>query len=510
MRDSTPLHRSIPADPIHTHVPNLDRLIDGGLPRGGLILIMGFPGSGKSTLAQQIAFSAPKQGEKVLILTAISEPVEKLIEHVRPFQFFDASLIGGAITIYSLQVSPQSSIASLCDQILATASQTQPSLVVIDGFRGLQNIDPSPGATSQFLYEVGTTLGSLGITTVITSESNPRSTEIVPETITADILIGLHYGIDGLRQWRGIEVVKARGIASIPGIHCLNIDQTGAHIYLQLEERLGLYGDRTPMQATPDYLRRLAVPESPARATFDLPELDALINGGIPKGTSTILAGGSGTGKTLLSTYFALAGAREHEPVLFFSFRETIQQLLAKTAAFTLGYELHQRLLEDRYLTHIHYSSVNANADVVAECLVEAIERTGAKRVVIDSLGELERCVLRSRDPERLAGYLAALVELFDRYQATAIVTKETNKILATSLDFDVDPISATAENVLFLQQITHGTELVRVLSVLKMRRSAYQNGLREFRIAAPSGVSVLPLEESPGERLERFAFDRQ
>ncbi len=492
--------QSSPPVPISTGIPNLDQIIGGGIPRGGLVLIMGYPGSGKSTLAQQIAFAVAKHGEKVLILTAISEPTNKLIEHMGTFDFFDATLIGGPIMLLSLQIQSQNSWDSVHEQVLAAVGQTQPNLVILDGFRGLQNAKAEAHLASQFLYDVGTSLGSIGITTLITSENEPRA--FMPESITADLLIGVHYLLDGLRQWRGVEVVKARGLAPMAGIHVLTIDRSGAHISFQLEEQLKLLQPAPFVQSTPNRLENVYVPSPETRAAFDLPELDTLLHGGIPTDSSTVLAGSTGTGKTMLSVQFALAGVKAQEPVVFLSFRETEEQLIKKMEPFAIGRTLYQSLREGRYLTHIHCRAVNVDADIIAERLIAEIERTGAKRVVIDSLSELERSVERGRDPSRLANYLTALVEVLNHYQVTCIMTKETGKIVASKLDFTDDPLSITVDNVLFLQQLTHQAKVVRVLSILKMRRSDYHNGLREFRIQAPEGIAVQPLAASTQEGL--------
>src|SRR5690348_12068215 len=86
-----------------TGVPHLDQVLGGGVPRGGLVLIMGVPGSGKTTIASQIAFAAARAGKKVLLLTAISEPTNKLLAHLASFTFFDRELVGGPIQVLSLQ-----------------------------------------------------------------------------------------------------------------------------------------------------------------------------------------------------------------------------------------------------------------------------------------------------------------------------------------------------------------------------------------------------------------------
>ena len=108
-REATARAASRPGDP--TGVPNLDRVLGGGLPRGALVLVVGAPGSGKTTLALQMAFAAARAGRRVLILTALSEPTSKLIGHLRTFTFFDEDLLGDAIQVLSLGATAMARMA---------------------------------------------------------------------------------------------------------------------------------------------------------------------------------------------------------------------------------------------------------------------------------------------------------------------------------------------------------------------------------------------------------------
>src|SRR5690348_16784862 len=221
-----------------TGVRDLDDILGGGLPRGSLVLIMGLPGSGKTTIASQIAFTAARSGKRVLILTALSEPTNKLIAHLGAFSFFDPALVGGPIQFLSLQGSLSAGLEAASTTILTEARRMRADLVLLDGFRGMRSVDAEPQAAREFLYSLGTTLGALGCTTLVTSETDPRDPTFFPETTTADVILGLHYQLLGVRQYRGIEVIKARSAAPLPGLHALTLGVDGASVYPQLEERI--------------------------------------------------------------------------------------------------------------------------------------------------------------------------------------------------------------------------------------------------------------------------------
>ena len=261
-----------------TGVLNLDALLGGGLPRGALTLILGLPGSGKTTLASQIAFTSARAGKSVLILTALSEPTTKLIEHLASYRFFDRSLIGGPMQFLSMQQLLPQGLPSVAAAILAEARRAKVDYVLLDGFRGMRSVDTDSHAARQFLYDVGTTLNALGVTTLITSETDPRDPTFFPESTTADVILGLHYTLRGVRQYRGIEVIKARGAAAMPGMHTLTLNDEGATVYPQLEERVTAEPQANIPGATDARLAD-AQPEQVARATFDLTEFDAMLNG---------------------------------------------------------------------------------------------------------------------------------------------------------------------------------------------------------------------------------------
>jgi circadian clock protein KaiC len=493
------------ADP--TGVPNLDMVMGGGIPRGALVIIVGPPGSGKTTLANHMAFEAARRGRRTMVLTALSEPTSKLIAHLSSFRFFDEDLVGETIEFLSLQQFLSGGLETTGDQLVAEAKRRRAGFVVLDGFRGVRGASGDPQQARQFLYDVGTTLSVLGATTIITSEADPRDPVFFPEATTGDVILGLRFDLSGVRQWRGIEVIKMRGSAPLDGLHGLALTDEGVVIYPRLETRVAattagsragelVYGD------IPEEALRQAT-ESDGRATFGIPELDALLGGGLTRGTSTLVVGSIGTGKTLLSLHFALAGALAGESTLFLSFRESLLQLLLKTQPFGLGDQLRRALSPGGNLALLRWAPVELNADIVAEQVMTQIETMRAKRLVVDSAAELERSVAEADDPHRVDNYLAALVEAMRQRDVTALFTKEIPQTSAPELDFSRNPISVMAENVLLLRQIERHERLIRLLSVIKMRFSRHDaSTVREFAIDAPEGIHFVGSPASPAGTL--------
>ncbi len=477
-----------------TGIPNLDQILGGGLPRGALVIIVGPPGSGKTTLANQMAFAAAQDGRSVMVLSALSEPTSKLIAHLRAFDFYHDELVGNAIQFLSLQQFLADGLQATGAAMVAAARRANASCVVLDGFRGVRGADQDPQAARQFLYDVGTTLSILGATTIITSEADARDPAFFPEATTADVIIGLHFDVVGVRQRRRVEIIKMRGAAPLGGLHGLALGQAGMSVYPRLESKI----NQSPYAPNPDSLGdvledlALALGDPEARVSFGLPALDALLSGGVTPGTSTLVMGSLGTGKTLLGLHFALEGARRAESTVFLGFRESYHQLLRKTYPFGLGQELRAALAPAGSLTLLRWPPVELNADTLAHTLLEVLDRTNAKRLVVDSITELERAAMESGDPRRVENYLVALLEALHRRQVTALFIREIPSS-GVHPDFSSEPVAILAENMLVLRQEERQGRLLRTLFVQKMRFSAHDATIvREFTIQAPEGIRVL------------------
>jgi circadian clock protein KaiC len=311
------------------------------------------------------------------------------------------------------------------------------------------------------------------------------------------VIVGLHVQRRGIRQQRRIEVIKMRGAPLVPGQHGLVIGQQGLVVTPRLESRVGLREHLPQPDALPDTIwneaRATLAAGAAARAAFGLPVFDALLEGGLTRGTSTLLMGHLGVGKTLLGLQFAIAGALAGEPTVFLGFRETYEQLALNVLPFSLGQRLEQTLAPPGPVHLVRWPPVELQADVVADHLLALLDEVGARRLVVDSIAELERAAAENADPARVENFLAALVESLRRRGLTTLFIREVSQDRELKLDLAEEPVTVLAENIVLLRQIEQQGQLRRALSVAKMRFSAYDaTTLQEVRIAAPDGLSVL------------------
>jgi circadian clock protein KaiC len=263
------------------------------------------------------------------------------------------------------------------------------------------------------------------------------------------------------------------------------MSNAGLTVYPRLESRVSTVAPVLVSDDIPEAMIGTPVP-------FAIPGLDALLGGGLTRATTTLAAGSLGTGKTLLGLQFALAGMRAGESVVFLGFRETVEQLIFKADLLGGKEEFRAALRPGGTLTLLLWPPVELNADIVADYLLATLTRTGARRLVIDSIAELERALRATGDARRVDEYLTALVVTLRDRGVTTLALKETQQTSA-GLEHMADPISMVADNVLALRQGDEGDHLRRTLTVIKMRFSAYNAAVHDFMIAPPHGIQVRP-----------------
>jgi circadian clock protein KaiC len=457
-------------DLLETGVPHLDRILGGGLPKRSIAVIIGAPGTGKTILAQQIAFHGAAQGATALYLTGYSETHDKLLAHNRGLGFFVPDLIGKQIQFGSLPDLLREGPETTVDAIVATAHAEHAALVVLDGFQSMRGFLGDDQTVAYFLYSLGAKLALLGVTTLVVVEGDPEEVGRYPELIVCDVILALRRQRQGSRRRRLLEVLKARGSMPLEGDHAFTVNQTGVAIFPRFESFVAA---REPAW-------------NPERAAFGIPELDALIGGGLNVGTTTLVAGSPGVGKTLLGVHFAAEGARAGEPVLFLGFMESATQLREKARVFGMDVSAAEASGQLRLVV---LPGQELEADHIATLLTEDIERRGVRRLVIDSAAELERAL---GSPGRIPEFLSAFVSYLRGREVTTYLTLDVPIISGPALDVAGTPLSIFAENLLLLRQVEYRGRLHRVFSVLKMRFSDYEKTIQEHTITPGRGLQIV------------------
>lgn len=451
-------------------VPNLDRVLGGGLLRGTIVMVIGPPGSGKTILAQQIAFQGARRGEVALYFTGYSETHEKLLAHNRSLAYFTPETIGVELQMGSLPDLLEQGSAEAESVVVESARKAHASLVVLDGFRSIRGFLPNDQAAAQFLYSLGAKLSLLKATLLVLVEGDATDRIRDPEQSVCDVILSLSRVVRSGGHRRQIEVLKVRGARPLAGVHPFTIDQSGLYVYPRLES---VVPADTP-------------PWSNQRAGFGLPVIDRLISGGLNVGTATLAAGTPGLGKTLLGLHFLAEGARLGEPGLFAGFTENAVQLRHKAATFGLPLDAAEASGTIDLLTMPPH---DLDADLVAWRIREHVEARGVRRLVIDSATELEAGLTA---PERAPMFLASLAAYLRSRGVTTYMTVDVPTIVGSELSFAGTPLVVFAENLLLLRYAEYEGELHRLFSVLKMRFSDFERALHVYTIEDGQGIRLV------------------
>lgn len=447
---------------IETGVASLDLLLGGGIPARQSVVVTGDPGSGKTVLCSQIAFAQAARGKRVVIATVASESQDKLLEELEGFSFYEADRVGDEIYLVSIYPALQRGPKEAKDLLLKAMRDRNASMLFVDGLRSLRDLWQNEAKLRDFLYEVNVGLAQQGAIGLFTTEYRVEKLMEFPEATTVDGIISLAARRVGGRVVRRAQVVKLRGRAHLTSDHLMHITSNGIHMVPRIEETTEAAETFTPTEE---------------RAELGIPLLDAMLHGGLPSKSTTLIAGSTGVGKTLMALSFVASGARKDEPGLLISYTEPVERLVARAKRVALDVT---PLLKAGTLSIEYRSAVNAEADDLVEHMLHRVRETGARRVVLDGVGDLDHSVL---ERERLRPVLTALLVQLRRLGVTAIFAKEMSKIAGPDLDFGDTPISVTAENLIFLRHIEWQGRLLRILSILKMRESGFDPCVRQFEI---------------------------
>jgi circadian clock protein KaiC len=456
------------ADRLRTGITGLDEILGGGLIRNDAYLVCGRPGAGKTTLGNQLAYNHASGGEAAIFATVLAETHDRMLGHLRNFRFYDPEPVGERLYYISLfEPLTRDGLSGGLDVLRRSVRERQATLLVVDGAAVLEEIAPSELELRHFVYALQAQLGMLGCTSVLLlnhSDASPHPLETY-----VDGILRLENSVVGARDERSVRVAKLRGSEHLSGRHALAITGAGIEVSPRLEsthlaERAGTRTER-------------------ARLAFGVGGLDDMLRGGLPAVSTTLILGTSGAGKTLSGLHFLIQGAQQGEPGLIATFQETADELVAKAAGVGLDLATH---LESGLLRVLRQASVELEADAWAHELLESVAQHRPRRIVVESLVELER--LLSRAPERVAPFLTALGRRLKTAGATTLVSAEIGVVVGQELR--IPTLSAAVDNALLLRYVELRSQLHRLLSIIKVRDSDYDTAIREFRITS-DGLTV-------------------
>lgn len=450
---------------VDTGIPGLDTILNGGFFKGGVYIVEGAPGSGKTILGNQICFHRAARGDSTIYITLLAESHTRLISHLRGMEFFRPDLVSSAIYyISAFKVLESGGLDGLLKSVQDAVRARTASFIVLDGLVSAEEFAPSARDFKKFIHELQTISGMTGCTVLLLS-STERAEGFRPEHTMVDGLIELGDVVVGVQSLRHVLVRKMRGTRQLRGRHAVEISSAGIKIRPRIETLL-----RSPDEDDP-------APRPVEAADFGVPGLDAMLRGGLPGGSNTIVLGPSGSGKTTLGLQFLSAGARHEKIGLYVGFYERPFSLISKGARLGLN-------LEDaraRGLLHMFWEApIEGVLDAVVERVLRAVIDHGVKRLCFDGLHGFRH---HAEYPERTRAVFSALSDELARRGVTTLYTLETTELFGSKLEVPIDGVSALADNLILLRHVELRSQLYRLISILKVRDRAYEGAIREFRI---------------------------
>ena len=457
-----------------TGIPGLDTVLHGGLFTGSSLLVLGSSGTGKTVLGTQLAFHHARRGGRAVYMTLLTETHGRLVAHMASMAYFDAAVVGSGLYVVSgtrelVERGPK----GLSLLIRRLVRQHHATLFVLDGLSIVHGAARTGQESQRFMHEVNVLAGMVDCTLVFLA--NADRSEAGPERAIVDTILYLDDEMIGLRAFRTLRVLKMRGSSHLRGVHPLRIDRRGMRVYPRIESVVSG--------------RHLMPAQDPRKLSTGVPGLDEMLLGGVVAGSSTLLLGAPGSGKTLLGLSFLAAGAEAGEPGLYFGFYESPPRLVAKGEG--IGLRLGP-LSQDGLLTIEWRLPIEQILDDLVRRMLVRLKRTGATRLFVDGLDAI---MMSAAFPERLPAFFTALSNEL-RGRGISTFFSQEMAVFGADIDLPVAGVSAAVENIVMLRYVEYEAHLRRLLSILKVRESSYDSSLREFKIT-PRGIEVAPTFES-------------
>lgn len=461
-----------------TGVPGLDDIMGGGIPEFSFNIIAGTPGCGKTTLAHQIVFANATAENPALYFTVLGEPALKMLRYQQQYSFFDGAMLDKAIRFINLSdVVMGQDLNAVYEAIVQQVTETSPGIVVVDSFRTVVRKAVATAnelEMQNFIQRLAQFLTSWQATTFLVGEYVPEEMRDNPLFTVADGLFWLSQVAERNSVVRKLQIIKLRGQESVPGLHTVRISHAGLQAF---SRTLGLTGKKGYTART----RRLST---------GIPVLDEMLGGGILEGDSVLVAGPSGTGKSALATHFIHEGLRQGEPGIMAIFEERPQGYADRAENFGLNLHAPQKTgkLEILYLRPLDLS-----VDETMRAILDAIERVGAKRLVIDSLVGFEMALA----PGFRADFRESLYRMIVALTGAGVTILSTVEVedTFTALSFSHYTISFLTDDIIRMRYVEIEGQLRKVMVVVKMRGGNHSKDIREYVITDKGVVIISPRE---------------
>ncbi|MDB5965621.1 MAG: circadian clock protein KaiC [Polaromonas sp.] len=458
---------------LSTGIAGLDAILGGGLTAGRIYVIEGEPGTGKTTTGMQFLLEGAKRGETVVYITlaetaaellAVSESHGWPLEGIHIHEVLPSENLLQPEAQYTMFHPSEVEMGTTTQMILSAIEQRKPARVVIDSLSELQLLADTPLRYRRQVLALKQFFSSRACTVLLLDDRTSAGGDLQVRSIAHGV-ITLEQSVQEYgAERRRVRVVKYRGRQFRGGMHDYEIGYGGLRVFPRL------------------VAAESRVVANRAQLHSELAELDSLLGGGLEQGTSTLIAGPPGTGKSSLASQFVAAAARRGERSAMFLFEEAANNLLNRADGLGMGVREHHNSGMIR-IQQVDPAELSPGAFAATVC--QAAE-DGAKVIVIDSINGY----LKAMPDERfLTTHLHELLTYLGQRGVVTILIGVQQGMLGGQMSTAVD-ISYLADNVLMLRYFEHDGEVKQAVSVFKKRGSLHERTIRQFSMSK-AGIQV-------------------
>ncbi len=475
---------TLPVQPrARTGLDGLDEVLGGGLPRNHIYLLDGEPGTGKTTLALQYLLEGAVHGERGLYVTLSESEVELTevaashgwtLDEVTVFELTADAVGGSADEEYTIFHPAEVELKQTMSAVFEIVERVRPTRVVIDSLSEMRLLARDALRFRRQILSLKQFFAGRDCTVLLLDDKSAPAGDMQLHSLAHGVILLEHLAMEYGAERRRLQVTKLRGVRFRGGYHDFRIRTGGIQVFQRI---------------------RTAATQERIDGGLMLsgnPELEALLGGGLTRGTSTLVTGAAGTGKTVMCVQYMRAAVERGETVSAFMFDERLSTF--RLRAESLGFDLDAPIRDGRLRLH-QVEPTEMSPGEFASVVAEAVEEHGATLVIIDSINGY----MNAMPSERLLGIqLHELLSYLSNHGVTSILTLVQHGVFGGPVDEDAE-VSYLADTVVLLRYFEFQGSVHNAISVVKRRSGAHEKTIRQLRIGARGLEVGAPLQQFQG-----------